>query len=114
VPWGRSHDRPPYGHGKAVAPCKVYSGDAIGRLRGSARHGLCALGAWREGKGSGRRCSNEWGLLVVWNAAPGSPRGSPASASKPSGTVVRAAHGVGVAGAFRSAQCLRKFSSSPV
>jgi hypothetical protein len=94
-----------------VVLCQVYRGDAIGRRQGSARHGLCVIGAWREGKGSGRRCGDERDPLVVWNAAPGSPRGLLASASGPSGTATWAACGVG---AFWSAECLRKVSSSPV
>jgi hypothetical protein len=91
-----------------------YDSDAIGRRPGSARLGLCVLGAWREGKGSGRRCSDERDPLVIWNAAPDSPRGSRASASRPRGTTARATRGVGAAGAFQSASACETFSSSPV
>jgi hypothetical protein len=55
---------------------KGYGRGAIGRRPGSARLGPCVLGAWREGKGSGRRCGDERDPLVMWTAAPGSPRGS--------------------------------------
>jgi hypothetical protein len=91
-----------------------YDSDAIGWRPGSARLGPCVLGVWCEGKGSGRRCGDERDPLVMWNAAPGSPRGSRASASGPRGTTARATRGVGAAGAFQSASACEPFSSSPV
>jgi hypothetical protein len=33
-----------------------YGSSGIGRAARLARHGLCALGAWRSGSGGGRRC----------------------------------------------------------
>jgi hypothetical protein len=48
--------------GGAVQGC---GSDAIGRRPGSARFGPCVLGAWREGKGSGRRCGDERDPLVM-------------------------------------------------
>jgi hypothetical protein len=98
-----------------MATCAVeYGGVGSGCAQWSVRRDPCACGAWRDGIGRGKAVVEVQSPLVGWNAAPGSSRGSPASASGPIGAAARAARGVSATDAFWSAQCMRKVSSSPV
>jgi hypothetical protein len=109
-----SPTRPRHGHDMAACVRGVRRQCRWAGGARSARPVQGAHGAWRKGRGSGRRCDDELDPLVMWNAAPGSPRGSRASAAGPGGTTVRTTRGVGAAGAFQSASACEPFSSSPI